>query len=611
MRTKNKIALILASILAVIALSFSPKSNNTPAATIYTYYKQQLSLLNKATERLQRASSTNAHRDSLLQLLYASRKCYKTIEPFIDVYNPVLARKLNGPDLMKIDEEHPTDTLIQHGYQVLERMVTTEPLNKKEIQEELSYTINLIKTAVNDNNAGYFFTDFYIWHSLRTSAYKIVSMGITGFDVPITNMSLPECAVVLQTISKTKNFYKSPLGKTLSSKGDTLCLSAIGYLNKHNNFDKFDRLTFIRDYMNPISEWLRDCTIHLGLIDTISVFPLSQLAGGLFDKSIMNMKFFSPNSDYYPTTERVALGAKLFYDPILSGDGNRSCATCHKPELAFTDGLVTSPAMSTNKRLLRNTPTLWNAGLQTSQFYDSRARVLENQLSDVVHNSEEMNGSLRACIPALTTHKEYSKLFASAYASEPIPITEYTIANAVSSYIRSLVSFNSRFDQYMRRETNSLSEDEKKGFNLFMGKAKCGTCHYAPLFNGLTPPLYQETESETIGVTAIDSNNAVLDADAGKEKFTKHPFHKYSFKTPTVRNAALTAPYMHNGAFATLASVVSFYNDGGGAGRGANIPTQTLPADKLNLSKKEQAYIIAFIHSLTDTNYSKTGLLFK
>jgi cytochrome c peroxidase len=171
----------------------------------------------------------------------------------------------------------------------------------------------------------------------------------------------------------------------------------------------------------------------------------------------------------------------------------------------------------------------------------------------------------------------------------------------MSSYVRSLVGLRSRFDRYVRGETNDFSPAEKNGFNLFMGKARCGTCHYAPFFNGLTPPLYQETESETLGVPAADGPGAVLDADPGRYKFTGLPLHQYSFRTPTVRNAALTAPYMHNGAFATLESVIDFYNDGGGAGRGIDIPTQTLPADKLGLTPAEKQDIIAFMHALTDT----------
>jgi cytochrome c peroxidase len=212
-----------------------------------------------------------------------------------------------------------------------------------------------------------------------------------------------------------------------------------------------------------------------------------------------------------------------------------------------------------------------------------------------------MDGSLINSIPRLLADSNYTRMFREAYTMGSAPITQYNIANAVSSYIRTLISFNSRFDKYMRGMTDSFTTAEKNGLNLFMGKAKCGTCHYAPLFNGLVPPLYQDTESETLAVPATDKSASALDTDMGRYSFTRHPFHKYSFKTPTVRNIALTAPYMHNGVFATLDAVIDFYNDGGGAGRGIDLPTQTLPTEKLNLKVSEKKDIIAFLNTLTDT----------
>jgi cytochrome c peroxidase len=188
------------------------------------------------------------------------------------------------------------------------------------------------------------------------------------------------------------------------------------------------------------------------------------------------------------------------------------------------------------------------------------------------------------------------------------PITEYTIANALASYIRSLVRLNSRFDAYMRGNDKMLSANERSGFNLFMGKARCGTCHFLPLFNGLIPPFFTETESEVLGVPQTnDKRNARLDPDEGKFTLTKSVVHKMAFKTPTLRNIALTAPYMHNGVFKTLADVVNFYNDGGGKGLGIAPPYQTLPLDKLNLSLAEKQQLIAFMKSLTDTSRTRRG----
>ena len=264
--------------------------------------------------------------------------------------------------------------------------------------------------------------------------------------------------------------------------------------------------------------------------------------------------------------------------------------------------MPTAIAIDNKTSLARNTPTLWNSALQTRQFFDSRTTTLEDQLSAVVHNPQEMRGSLQESIPTLQQDSLYRDLFKKAYPEHKEPIIQYNIANAIASYLRTLIALNSRFDQYMRGDTTKLNANEKAGFNLFMGKAKCGTCHYMPLFNGLVPTEFVETESEVLGVPKTDDKKKpVLDNDKGKFDFTTATVHQFAFKTPTLRNIALTAPYMHNGVFKTLEAVLEFYNNGGGAGLHIAPPTQTLPGDKLKLTEKEIKNIIVFMHALTDT----------
>jgi cytochrome c peroxidase len=130
-----------------------------------------------------------------------------------------------------------------------------------------------------------------------------------------------------------------------------------------------------------------------------------------------------------------------------------------------------------------------------------------------------------------------------------------------------------------------------------MGKARCGTCHYMPLFNGNFPPMYNRMEAEVIGVPAA-AGSGTVDADEGRFAVMPAPFLRHAFKTPTVRNAARTAPYMHNGVYGTLDEVVDFYDDGGGSGEGEHLADQTLPRDSLHLSMEEKKALVAFIHSL-------------
>ena len=142
------------------------------------------------------------------------------------------------------------------------------------------------------------------------------------------------------------------------------------------------------------------------------------------------------------------------------------------------------------------------------------------------------------------------------------------------------------------RGDQRLSANEEKGFNLFMGKAKCGSCHFMPIFNGTVPPMFNTTESEVLGIPA-DNKFSKIDADGGRYDLHKISELKLAFKTPTLRNVALTAPYMHNGVFATLEEVIEFYNEGGAEGKGIALENQTLPAEKLHLSEVEIQQIIA------------------
>jgi len=205
----------------------------------------------------------------------------------------------------------------------------------------------------------------------------------------------------------------------------------------------------------------------------------------------------------------------------------------------------------------------------------------------------------------LNKNEQYVQLFKSAYAaSKKISVDDIT--NALSSYVRSLVSFNSRFDQYINGNEAALSKMEKQGFNIYMGKAKCGTCHYVPFFNGVAPPYFAESESEVLGVPdKPDKKIAKLDTDLGK--YNRYPIANlmFSFKTPTLRNIELTAPYMHNGVFQTLEQVIDFYNDGGGLGWGIGPENQTLGADPLKLSKAKKTKLIAFLKTLTNTSGTK------
>jgi cytochrome c peroxidase len=224
---------------------------------------------------------------------------------------------------------------------------------------------------------------------------------------------------------------------------------------------------------------------------------------------------------------------------------------------------------------------------------------LEEQIHDVMKNSEEFNLADAALISKISSINEYKQLSKLAFKSDSLD--NFKIRNAIGSYVRSLQPFSSHFDDYMKGKDDALNAEEIAGFNLFMGKAKCGTCHFAPVFNGTIPPWFTKSESEIIGIPEKAVwENAKIDPDPGRYAINQLEELKYAFKTPTVRNTSKTAPYMHNGVYKTLDEVVNFYHKGGGLGIGIDLPFQSLPFDSLQLNNNEKKSIVAFMNALTD-----------
>ncbi len=581
----------------------STKSINEDFNNLYTNLLNQLKndLLILKKDAQKNSVVTNLQDD-----FFTARCTYKKLAIFTEYFNIYDTKFINYPAIDRVEEDHPDRVIPPSGFQAIEQLLFSDwQYNSyKKLDTFLDQMFVVIDNLKNEKERLNKFRDYLVWDALRISLIKIITIEITGFDSPIAQYSITESKATLEGIKHILDIFQNNHKKNNSDFASLFSLlnKSYTYLNKHNNFDKLNRSGFIINYLNPLYKEIIITRNKLGITFPDGINPINLNAESLFDTGAFNINFFSPGKNYYVTPDRINLGKKLFFDPILSENNSRNCASCHQPAKAFTDGVATPYALDKRTLLLRNTPTLWNSGLQTRQFMDSRTDILENQLDEVVHNEKEMKGSLIKSATLLKNSKEYFPLFQKAYSNEKEPVTPFNIANAISSYIRSLISMNSRFDKYMRGEKNMLSKTEIKGFNLFTGKAKCATCHFMPLFNGLAPPFFTETESEVLGVPATKKRNpSILDEDLGKNNFTKSVIHKHSFKTPTLRNVALTAPYMHNGVFTTLEEVMDFYNNGGGKGLFIAPPNQTLPFDKLSLSKKEIKAVIAFMQTLTDT----------
>jgi cytochrome c peroxidase len=429
--------------------------------------------------------------------------------------------------------------------------------------------------------------------AIKLQVFRIESLGITGFDAPLSSSSLPEAAASLRSVKEVAGiFFKSDGLNRLFDK-------CIKYASSGTAFNSFNRLEFIREYCNPLTRQLVQLQQQHRIPFVNSRRLLRPSVATLFDKNAFDVNAYVPDSSYFITGQKIKLGERLFYDSRLSINNKVSCSSCHNPAKGFADGLTANVSL-TNTSLQRNTPSLLNAALQPWQFYDMRITNLENQSKDVIENKSEMHGNLAAAIKKLGNDTAYRKLFRQAFPGDSA-IMEKQVQNAIAAYVRSLSLLNSRFDRFMQNEPNaSLTAEEQTGFNLFMGKAKCGTCHFAPLFNGTVPPAFVKMESEVIGVPA-DKEGRQLDSDPGRYAIFAMEPYRHAFKTTTVRNVQLTAPYMHNGVFETLEEVLDFYDKGGGAGLGLRVANQTLPPDKLGLTAAEKRSIIAFLKTLTDS----------
>ena len=551
------------------------------------------------------ASQPNIDTQIVRQAFLHARLLFKRFEWAASYFASDLTKRLNGPPVKEIENADLLDPSLARaidplGLQVIEQFIypQLDTASRKALLSESEHLVT---------NTGYLLTyfsthdlaDWRILDAAKLEIFRIIALGITGYDNALSLNSMQESAVCLQSLRDVVSLY---IGKQANSSllGDLD--TAISYLRQHTDFETFDRAAFITRFANTISFDIAQLEQSLPGPKITYNRLLRQEAKTIFDADAFNVDAFSPGPAFHITAAKTALGEKLFYDTRLSGTGTRSCATCHRPDLAFTDGLAKPADIHDPAKLLkRNVPTLINAALQSNYFYDMRALTLEDQTRDVLTNKAEMDGSMSAVIQYVSADKSYQALFATAFpANRKNQITADEVTNALASYVRSLTRLNSRFDEYMRGDTTALSAQEVHGFNLFMGKAKCATCHFIPLFNGITPPKYVASETEVLGVPR-SATDSTLDPDPGYYDVIGVDAYNHAFKIPTVRNIRRTAPYMHNGAYPTLEQVMEFYNNGGGAGLGISLPNQTLPAQKLHLTENEQQDIIAFMKSLASS----------
>lgn len=521
---------------------------------------------------------------------FEARVSYKRIEAILAYFFSESAWRLNGPNLLDAEPSMPGEYKYPTGFQVMEEHIFSDDYDVHLVRNEIDNIEFYIK-KVQQLQRDVTYTQSNILDALKLNLFNMMSKGIAGFDSPVILNSVAEAKETLEGTRQILAFVHADAGILAEN-----IVAAQAYLDDVTDFNSFDRATFLTQYMNPITRSLVSMQ-QLAQIPFDTLLPklIAPDAATMFDYSKWNIFYFAPSDALPLTQQNIAIGQQLFFDNRLSVNLQRNCGTCHEPSKDFTDGLATNMALLGDEKILRNTPTLINAGWQASQFYDKRVAYLEDQIHDVVTNEQEMGQAFDVLLGHLNKDKALVK--AAKKATGNNKITERDVKRFLAAYIRSLNNFQTPFDLYMQGQENAMSAAAKRGFNLFMGKAKCGTCHFMPLFNGSLPPYFDKIETEILGVP-IAKDKHEIDTDLGAYNIYKIDYQKYAFKTPTVRGVSKTAPYMHNGVYNTLQEVINFYNHGGGAGIGIELEFQTLPPDSLNLSDEEQKDIEVFLKAL-------------
>lgn len=592
---------LLASMTHQQASTPLPSSAATQTKHIFLTQLQQL----RTTLTTLSNSLQNKNIPAAKEAYFKSRTYFKQAEFLIAYLDPQLYEKnINESPLLKPEPKVASkETHYPKGFQRIDELLFEDEVDTEYLQQLIKNLDINIKTLY-ENIQTLRFYDALIIHAIKEQLIRSFTLGITGFDTPSSDHAMEDFKQVNQGIVQALKLYKDHFSAELLEK-------TLEYFDQisYQSFETFDRYGYLVEQLIPILESLEQIRIaaHLETKEELNRLPLpvNSSFNNPFQKDFLNPSYFTHIPTEEVTPERILLGKRLFNDPLLSNNLTTSCATCHKEEQAFTDQLPLSMNGDKSQTTSRNSPSLNYTVYASAYFHDLRAHDLNNQFDHVIHNEKEFNSSYPAIIKKLGVQEDYTALFQKNYAQYPNPISTASINHALKCYLMSLPSFDSPFDQLVQHKTTHIPEDIRQGFNLFMGKAQCATCHFPPTFGGLVPPSYMDTESEVLGVLINeDFKQPILDSDKGRaasgiEK-DRYDFFEHSFKTVSIRNAKITAPYMHNGSIQSLEKVIEFYDLGGGLGMGLNLAHQTLPEDQLELSAKEKKALIAFIGSLTD-----------
>ncbi|HLG38666.1 MAG TPA: cytochrome c peroxidase [Chitinophagaceae bacterium] len=602
-------AIIIAAFCFSFSLQPEKKYDALYSNSVNEFEKQLIFLSNVITTA---DLTTTTGRDMIREEIRNCRLKMKGLDFWFRYFEPNVYRKINGPLPVEWENEvfekfEPPYRREGAGLTLAEQYLDEAIVNKDSLSQLITLSVNALATFKADSITRNLESYHHFFLANRLYLLNLAALYTTGFECPDTNNIVPELRAMSKAVKEIydgfdETFASTPVSKEYLSLYD----QTIDFIsNQPAAFSRFDHFVFIKDYINPLFKMNQQAINKYGVISrNYNDYSLNDNCFSIFDKSLYTpqntMGIFSLVEDEKILKEIKATGKLLFYDPILSANNRRSCASCHKPDEYFTDTtLATAIKIDGVTPLTRNIPTLINVIYNHLIMLDGKLISLQAQINDVLHNEEEFNNDEKEVIRKIMSCKEYKDVFKKflKYTPEEKEVGLSHIGAAITYYYSDFSNYSSPFDDAMNNKLD-VSPDVKRGFNLYMSKAQCATCHFVPVFNGVKPPFIG-SEFEVIGVPD-DSGYHQLSDDKGR--FGVNPAKETinAFRTGTVRNTAFTKPYMHNGVFQTLEQVIDLYDAGGGTGKKLTVNNQTLSPDSLKLTASEKKDLIAFIHSLNE-----------
>lgn len=600
-------------VLALIFFFSGFKPQRTEYQNLYfkkieEFKKQQENLLNDLKE----SSLSGIGKENLLKKIHYSRLKLKGLDFWLRYLEPISYKQINGP--LPVEWENEVFEKFEKPYKRLgagltlaeEELGEASP-DRKKLADYIQKSIKALDVFKADSITKNLETHHHFFLANRLFLLNLAAIYTTGFECPDTTQVITELKFMLNDVRASYDVFNQNFPATqVNAQYLEFFDKTLRFVQTQPvNFSAFDHFTFIRDYVNPLfalnQQMIRDYAVTS---NNFNDYSLSDNCNSIFDKSLyegMNVKgIFSRVDDEETLTEIRRIGKLFFYDPILSGNNKRSCASCHKPTEYFTDTVVTTNLQFNGfMSLPRNTPTLINVVYNHLLMLDGKHISLQAQGKDVTTNPIEMASNVDTLLKKVLSCKDYKKSLNkfAKYTPEEKNVSMNHIVSAISFYYSDFSNYYSHFDYAMEKK-KELPEDAKHGFNIFMSKAQCATCHFVPQFNGVKPP-YIGSEFEVLGVPH-DTTFTGISPDKGRYEINPANETFDAFRTGTIRNAQFTKPYMHNGVFKTLDEVIDFYDAGGGAGKGLKVPNQTLESDSLHLTGQEKKDLLAFIFSLNE-----------